>query len=249
MIEPYYSDDYVTIYHGDCLDILPHLSDVDLVFTSPPYNLGVKAEGIGGIHNGSYSSKLQHGYGVYDDAMNADDYDRWQTEVVATCWRTLSEHGAIFYNHKPRPWDHQLKLPTVYGDGLPLRQIIIWDRMTGMNFSPTHFLPRCEWIIIWAKYQWKLVDRAASVQGDVWRVSPEGVQKAQSDHPAPFPLQLPTIAINASAKADLILDPFMGSGTTLRAAKDLGRKAIGIEIEERYCEIAARRMAQEVLSL
>ena len=52
--------------------------------------------------------------------MDPDDYDRWQTEVVATCWRTLSEDGAIFYNHKPRPWDRQLKLPTVYGDGLPL---------------------------------------------------------------------------------------------------------------------------------
>ena len=118
-----------------------------------------------------------------------------------------------------------------------------------MNFSPTHFLPRCEWIMIWAKHEWRLVDRAASVAGDVWRVSPEGVQTAHSDHPAPFPMQLPTIAINSSANADLVLDPFMGSGTTLRAAKNLGRKGIGIELEERYCEMAANRMAQEVLPI
>lgn len=67
-------------------------------------------------------------------------------------------------------------------------------------------------------------------------------------HPCPFPLELPKRCIAATTDlGDVVLDPFMGSGTTLRAAKDLGRKAIGIEIEERYCEIAAKRLAQEVL--
>jgi site-specific DNA-methyltransferase (adenine-specific) len=79
---------------------------------------------------------------------------------------------------------------------------------------------------------------------DVWRIPFE----SGSEHPAPFPLKLATRAIS-STNAALVLDPFMGSGTTLRAAKDLGRKAIGIELEERYCEIAAKRLGQEVLAL
>ena len=69
------------------------------------------------------------------------------------------------------------------------------------------------------------------------------------DHPTQKPLELMHWCLNFAPNASTILDPFMGSGTTLRAAKDLGRKAIGIEIEERYCEIAAKRLAQGVLNL
>lgn len=71
----------------------------------------------------------------------------------------------------------------------------------------------------------------------------------QGFHPTQKPLELMTWCISLSGNPQTILDPFMGSGTTLRAAKDLGRKAIGIEIEERYCEIAAKRLSQEVLAL
>ena len=77
---------------------------------------------------------------------------------------------------------------------------------------------------------------------DLWKITPE----CDSKHPAPFPLKLARQAV-ATTTAQIVLDPFMGSGTRLRAAKDLGRKAIGIEIEERYCEIAAKRLGQEVL--
>ena len=110
-----------------------------------------------------------------------------------------------------------------------------------MNFNPTAFLPTHEWVLLLAHPEWRLRDRSASGIGDVWRMSPD-----DNIHPAPFPLQLPKNAIEASA-AQTILDPFAGSGTTLRAAKDLGIKAIGIELEERYCEIAANRLSQGVL--
>ena len=135
-------------------------------------------------------------------------------------------------------------LPSDYGSGLPLRQVIVWDRGTGLNFSSSFFLPKHEWICVFAREGWGLTDKSTSQIGDVWRIAPEN----DTQHPAPFPLALPTTAIGAT-DAQLIVDPFMGSGTTLRAAKDLGRKAIGIEIEERYCEMAAKRMAQEVLAL
>lgn len=73
---------------------------------------------------------------------------------------------------------------------------------------------------------------------------------AVTGHPAVYPLELAAWMINlVCASGARVLDPFMGSGTTLRAAKDLGRKAIGIEVEERYCEIAARRLSQEVFDL
>jgi DNA modification methylase len=81
----------------------------------------------------------------------------------------------------------------------------------------------------------------------VWRIT---FDREQNDHPCAFPIKLALRPITSSSNpGDTIIDPFMGSGTTLRAAKDLGRRAIGIEIEERYCEIAARRLAQEVLAL
>lgn len=251
---PYYEDDSVTIYHGRCEDVLPRISGIDLVFTSPPYNLGMHPSGKGsGMHAGSgYTANgkvwnrvadLAGGYGEHADAMPQDEYDEWQRECVQAMWRTLSPAGAIFYNHKPRPFNGEIKLPLDYGTGLPLRQIIVWDRGVGMNFSTSHFLPKSEWICVWAKPEWR-IDRQASAIGDVWRFSPESA----TEHPAPFPIELPLSAISATG-AETILDPFMGSGTTLRAAKDLGRRAIGIEVEERYCELAVTRLAQEVFAL
>lgn len=243
MMKPYYSDENSTIYHASCDDVLPQLEDVDLVFTSPPYNLGTCNGGPSGMHSKSLAAKdLAQGYGTHDDAMPQHQYDRWQTNVVGMLWETLSNNGAIFYNHKPRVQNGIVNLPTLYGTTLPLRQIITWDRATGMNFSESFFLPKSEWIIVWAKPSWRLKNRKACEIGDVWHVRPE----QNTTHPAPFPLALPTMAIG-STNARTILDPFCGSGTTLRAAKNLGRNAIGIEIDEKFCEIAATRLAQQNL--
>ncbi len=238
-MDPYYSDDSVTIFHGDCRDILPGLSGVDLFFTSPPYNLtrNMGADSLA-------ARKLAEGYASYGDDMPQDEYDDWQCEVVGLMWAALSDTGAIFYNHKPRSMNGTMVLPTIYGDGLPLRQVVIWNRETGLNFSQTFFLPKCEWIMVWAKSDWSLIDKSASQVGDVWTIRPENSQR----HPAPFPLALPKRAI-AATPAAVVCDPFMGSGTTLRAAMDLGRKAIGIEVDERYCEIAVERLGQQVLAL
>ena len=240
-MKPYYDEDGITIYHGDCREVLPTLADVDLVFTSPPYNLGVTNGG--GIHGGSFFvAKLGDGYADHDDAMPQHVYDAWQTMTVAMLWETLSDRGAIFYNHKPRPQASTGLMLPMYGGKLPLRQIVIWDRGTGMNFSESFFLPKQEWILIWAKPAFRLASRDKCAVGDVWRIPVE----TGSEHPAPFPLKLPATAIEATAPR-LVLDPFSGSGTTLRAAKDAGVSAIGIELSERYCEIAAKRLAQGVL--
>ena len=230
---PFYEDAHATIYHGDCLEILPALSDIDLVFTSPPYNKG----DTGG---NDWARLDADGYGVHADDMPDAEYVAWQHDVVTACMATLTPVGALFYQHKPiakgAAFINPLRLiPAEF----PVRQIVTWVRSSGFQRDGYHLCPMYEWVLIVARDGWRVADRTIS---DVWQVSPV----ADAEHPASFPKQLPTFAIRV-ADANLILDPFMGSGTTLRAAKDLGRKSIGIEIDERYCEIAARRLGQEVL--
>lgn len=259
-MKPYYQDSAVTIYHGDCREILPELT-ADLIFTSPPYNLGNttgggaperfghyrKSSGIRKRGGASKWSGVAAGYGACSDDLDHEDYVAWQKEILALCWGRLSEAGAIFYNHKPRILDGVLVPPVVYipDELLPfVRQEVIWKRSGGINFSPAFYLPMHERIVIVAKREFRLRSQSASGVGDVWSIH----QETRNPHPAPFPVELPLRAIE-TVGPKLTLDPFMGSGTTLRAAKDLGRKAVGIEIEERYCEMAAKRMEQEVLSL
>lgn len=233
-MQPYYQDDHVTLYHGDCMDVLPHLSGIDMVFTSPPYNLGLATA------SGKVWGALAGGYDNHDDAMSHADYVAWQHDVLRACWAALSDVGAIYYQHKPLARGNELRLPLELNPGLPLRQIVIWDRGSGFCRNATHYTPAHEWVMVLAKPAFRLNSRSAA--DDVWRIPPD----AGNDHPAPFPLKLATTAIG-STSAETVLDPFAGSGTTLRAAKDLGRKAIGIEKSERYCEMIVERLAQEVL--
>lgn len=234
---PYYEDDFATIYHGDCLDVLPSLSGVGLVLTSPPYNLSGDGWALGG--SGKEWTALSTGYGDHSDAMPHADYVAWQRSVLAACWSTLTGDGAIFYNHKPIARGSEVRLPFELNPGLPLRQVVTWDRGSGFCRNATHFVPTYEWVLIFARDDFRLTTRSVD---DVWRIPFE----TGSEHPAPFPLRLARTAIGATC-AEVVLDPFAGSGTTLRAAKDCGRRSIGIELSERYCEIAAKRLAQEVL--
>lgn len=236
MTEPYYSDDHVTIYHARCEDVLPTLSDVGLVLTSPPYNLN----GDGHNSAGGYFHNLKNGYKSYSDDLPHQEYVEWQRSVVAMAWAALADDGAIYYQHKARVSQGEIKLPLeLIPPDIPVRQMIVWDRGSEFNRQFTYYVPAHEWILMLAKPAFRTNTRSVD---DVWRIPFE----TGGEHPAPFPLSLATRAVGTT-DARLIVDPFMGSGTTLRAAKDLGRKAIGIELEERYCEIAAKRCAQEVL--
>jgi site-specific DNA-methyltransferase (adenine-specific) len=226
------------LYLGDCREILPTLGKVDAVFTSPPYNM----HGNGGTAMGHAGSKWQgnalaRGYASYSDDMPQDAYEDWQRWLLNACWQKLSDTGAIFYNHKPRPRDKAIWLPLVLNPGLPLRQIVIWRRNGGFNYSPANYMPTHEWVMIFAKPDFALKSRAASGLGDVWEVAAE----SGSEHPAPFPVDLPLMAIETIPNK-IILDPFMGSGTTGVACAKLGRKFIGIEIEPKYFDIACRRI-------
>jgi DNA modification methylase len=198
--KPYYEENGITIYHGDCRDILPHLPKVDLVLTDPPYGLG----------------------------------ERW----------TGGTWGANPMYADARRWDVKLSDADILGIISKGKDAIIW----GGNY---YRLSPCRGFLSWLKipvmetmadleYAWTTFDRPAKA------FSESRNSNGARQHPTEKPLTLLSWCIGFCPDSQTILDPFMGSGTTLRAAKDLGRKAIGIEIEEKYCEIAVKRLRQEV---
>jgi site-specific DNA-methyltransferase (adenine-specific) len=248
MVTHYYDDGKRFIHIGDCLTIMRDWPSgmVDIVVTSPPYNMGLVPGGNGrGMYRPGASSKagrFRDGYdGGHHDAMPQDDYDAWQRECLVEMWR-LARLG-VFYNHRPRVEHGQLRTPLSWDFGpAVLRQIITWDRGTGIDVNLRAFCTRGEWIMVFAKPDFKLASHAASGMGDVWRLG----MATGSDHPAPFPLSLPARCIEAT-NAQSVLDPFMGSATTLRAAADAGICGIGIELSQAYCEMAIDRLAQGAL--
>jgi len=243
MLTPYYQDSAVTIYHGDCREILQWLMDficvgkmgfIDLILTSPPFNLG----------NSHHTGNIRHN--PYSDCLPETEYQKQQCEILETLYLISSKTAMLFYQHKNRisaglqitPYEWLIKTRWL------LKQEIVWFNGSP-NFDKCRFYPVTERIYWMAKTAESRINNIIN-KHDLWEISPEGTN---NEHTRAFPLELATNVIACCQNAQTILDPFMGSGTTLRAAKDLGRKAIGIEIEERYCEIAAQRMAQEVLPL
>lgn len=246
----YYEDDLVSIWHADALASMREMGDgaVDIVVTSPPYNMGLVPGGNGrGMYRPGASNKagrFRDGYGAHADAMPQDQYDAWQRECLAEMWRVA--RLAVFYNHRPRVEHGRLRVPLSWDFGPAiLRQIIVWDRGTGIDVNLRAFCTRQEWVMLFAKPAFSLVDHAASGMGDVWRM---GMATHEAEHPAPFPVSLPARAIAATG-ARSVLDPFVGSGTTLIAAKAAGITGIGVELDERWCKRAVANVAQEALGL
>lgn len=228
------------VYCGDCLTLMDKMTEcsVDLILTSPPYNLlnstgnGMK-DGFGGKWE---NSKLSGGYETHSDAMPHAEYVRWQRKCLTAMMRLLRNDGAIFYIHKWRVQDGLLQDRSEIVKDFPVRQIVIWQRDGGINFNPGYFLPTYEVIYLICKPDFKLAPRANAL-GDVWRIS----QETSNPHPAPFPLELAKRCIE-STRAEVVLDPFMGSGTTAIAAEICGRNWIGMEISQEYCKLANERM-------
>ncbi|MFP4024361.1 MAG: DNA-methyltransferase [Thiohalospira sp.] len=232
---------------GDCLDIMSNIPDesIDLVITSPPYNLknstgnGLK-DGRGGKWK---NAELINGYSHYNDCMPHDKYEKWQRECLKEMFRIIKEDGAIFYNHKWRVQGGLLQDRHEIVRGFPVRQIIIWRRKGGINFNRGYFLPTYEVIYLIAKPKFKLAPKANKF-GDVW----EFPQDFKNPHPAPFPVSL-IDRIISSTEAQLILDPFMGSGTTAISALNQNRDYIGIDLSPDYCEMAEKRINNHIAQL
>lgn len=224
------------------MDDLPDNS-VGLMITSPPYNVGKE----------------------YDEDMDLDQYLSFLKRVLTETYRVLEPGGRACINiansgRKPYiPLSHHISLMMI-DIGFLMRGEIIWIKAEGANGScawgsfrsPSNPTLRDihEYILVFSKVGFK---RAYSGEStitkedfmrdtlSVWRFNPESATKI--GHPAPFPIELPARLINLySYKGDLILDPFMGSGTACVAAKKLDRDYIGYDIEERYCKMAQNRL-------
>jgi len=236
-----FPDDFVDkIIEGDSIEVMKRIPDcsVDLAVTSPPYNLkNSTGNGMKDGRGGKWSSAaLINGYSDYNDNMPHDEYVEWQISCLKEMLRVLKDTGAIFYNHKWRVQNGLLQDRHDIVSQFPVRQIIIWQRKGGINFNPGYFLPTYEVIYLIAKPEFKLVPKANAL-GDVWEIP----QERNNSHPAPFPVEL-VERIVSSTSSEIILDPFMGSGTTAVVAKKLGRKYIGIDISHDYCENARKRV-------
>lgn len=224
----------------DCLKVMKQMPDscIDLIVTSPPYNLkNSTGNGMKDGRGGKWANaRLINGYSHYDDNMPQDEYDKWQRTCLKEMFRLIKDDGAIFYNHKWRVQDGLLQDRQKIVNGFPVRQIIIWKRKGGINFNAGYFLPTYEVIYLIPKLNFKLVKKA-NARGDVW----EFTQEMNNPHPAPFPEAL-IERIISSTDAKIILDPFIGSGTTALVAKKLNRNFIGIDISPEYCDMAEKRL-------
>lgn len=225
---PYYDDGTCVIYHGDCREILPTMT-ADLVVTDPPFS---------DVTHGNAKTNRGAGHGVAAIDFAAIDFAAL-TAVLATLGAASA--GWVIAS---MDWRHIAALETSPPDGLRLMRFGVWVKPNPMpQISADRPAQGWEGIAYLHRADRKPTWNGGGCHGNFV------LSVAQStEHPTEKPLpMLRTLIERFSAPGETVLDPFMGSGTTLRAAKDLGRRAIGIEIEERYCEIAAKRLAQEVL--
>lgn len=218
---------------------------VNCVVISPPYNLrNSTGGGLKRTNNKSLwaNQPMRHGYdGLYTDDLPHDVYIEWQRECLQEMFRTIRSDGCIFYNHKWRVQGGILqRLADEITLGLPVRQIVIWNRGGGINFNEQYFLPSYEVIYLIAKPAFKLQPKTNAFM-DVWQIPPV----VGKEHPNAFPEQIVERCISAGCvDGGLVVDPFMGSGTTAVVAKLLGRDYIGSEINPKYIELANKRIAQ-----
>ena len=216
---PYYEHAGITIYHGDCREILTSLVSVDFVLTDPPYDIVATGGGIGARRE--YLHAIE-GFtdGGFDPGILAG-FDRW------ACFCAMKQVPELIAAAKRR-WC-----------------LLTWNKPNPTPLVNGNYLPDTEYVI-------HAFPDSSALHGGYEARSRFIVYPAQQDRLHPNEKPYPVIAklmLTGSTEGETVLDLFCGSGTTLEVAKNLGRQAIGIEIEERYCEIAAKRCSQGVLAL
>ena len=229
-MKPYYQDEDsgIVIYHGEALDVLGSITShsAAAVVTDPPYGINTKSDGTGKIN-------------PWADLCNAAF---WYSAWIGECRRITSHAGSVW---SCLNWRSLTTFQKASCDiGWPIESLMVWDKDWIGPGGPRGLRPSYEMVALWVSIDFSVKDRGVpDVQKFKWcGHKPNG-------HPAEKPVGLMRFCIKHGASPDgAIVDPFMGSGTTLVAAKLEGRKAIGIEMEEKYCEVAARRLQQGVLS-
>ena len=235
------------IYNMDVVQGLSQMdkNSIDLVVTSPPYNKGFfSSNGNTGVGNQIWEG-FTIDYDTYDDNMNIEEYEEWMIHILNLLYDIVKEDGSVFFNHKPIRYNNKIYHPIkfILQSKFNIYQEIIWDRKNSPNIRKDILTPCTERIYWLSKGKPRVyrdeLDREFC--SEVWNISP----KKQNDHPAPFPLQIPINCINLTTKEnDIVLDPFMGSGTTGLAARMLNRKYIGFELSKNYCDLATKRIEE-----
>jgi DNA modification methylase len=254
-MKPYYEHAGITIYHCDCREILPNIPDhsIDFIFTDPPFghnnNNGDMASHREAIFEGRKEKYIPENEfrPIANDGKEANELFKW----------SIGEFNRLLYDGSccccccccgggPDPQFARWSL--WIDEVMNFKHMVIWDK--GPMGMGHHYRRSYETVLVAQKgtgpCRW--FDTSKKVE-NIIRNIPKIIPKAQ-DHPTPKPIELVAYFIRLHSRInDVVLDPFMGMGPALIAAKQLGRKAIGIEIEEKYCEIAVKRLSQEVLPL
>jgi site-specific DNA-methyltransferase (adenine-specific) len=250
---PYYQDDAVTIYHGEALNVLADLptGGIAAVVADPPYSSGgmfrsdrqldpsQKYRGFSHSPTETRSPASEAG-SFSGDSRDQRSYFAWASLCLAQTWRIADPTAQVFIFTDWR----QLPVTTdaVQAGGWTWRGVLVWDKGVGRPMRG-RFRNHLEYIV-WGSHGPMPVAEEI-YPSTLLKHAPPGTERT---HVTEKPVKLLRELLSV-APPGAVLDPFMGSGTTLRAAKDLNRHAIGIEIEQRYCDIAATRMAQEVREL
>lgn len=218
MPEIYYQDPFVTLYHGDCLEVSEWLA-ADVLVTDPPY--GISWETHGGGRDLRNWAPRQPREGIANDHS---------TEARDAALKEWGDKPAVVFG-----------APLVAPPGGAI-QALVWQKPEDSGIVGARFVWRRDWEAIYLLGRWPVSrpNRSSVIR------SHGGMERYRNGHPHAKPEPL-LASLIAECPSGTIADPFAGSGSTLVAAKALGRKAIGVELEERYCEIAARRLAQDVL--
>lgn len=245
-MRPYYEHAGITIYHGDCFEVLHDLRDVGAVVTDPPYSSGGAFRGDRMAstltkYANSDSSQQETAIGFTGDNRDQRSFMAWCSLWLAAARRASVESATIgcFIDWRQLP----TLTDAIQAGGWVWRGVGVWSKAFGRPRGGG-YSSACEFMV-WGT-NGSLIDTGTYPSGIVQCSSPP---VAQRDHLTQKPEPVVTWAMSGVHVGALVLDPFMGSGTTLAVAKRTGRRSVGIDIDERYCEIAAKRLQQEALPL
>ena len=222
-MKPYYQDDFVTLYHGDCLEISDWWANADVLVTDPPYGIGWEQRDY--LH----TTRTPGDRGRAHEGIK-NDGDTSTRDAALALW---GERPALVFGAIEAPFP---KLS---------RRVLVWKKPNDAGLFGS-IIWRKDWEPIFMCGKWK--QSPAKHSSVITTNYGSHRQYAQGVHPHAKPLDILEDLIS-KCPPGVVADPFAGSGSTLVAAKRLGRRAIGIELEEKYCEIAAQRLSQDVLDL
>ena len=234
----YYQDEHVTLYHGDCREVLPSVT-ADSLVTDPPYAVQKNGEMLGFV-SANWSEKATHSRGYADHDPVAFAELMGEAFGMAHDALPAGATGIAFCGNRTF---HQM-VTQIEAVGFQPLDVLVFASQ-GVAKSTSTLAPGHEIASLFRK-----AGPPRHLNPDWKRSNRFDIRKPREDidHPTPKPVTWMEVAVGlASDVGDVVLDPFAGSGATLRAAVNLGRKAIGVELEERYCEVIAKRMGQYAL--